>query len=199
MLNGAFELSKDSITARALKQIRHPLEHVPASFPTGRLWYAVYTMPQREMAVRHDLLAQGFETFLPMETSLRVRRGRKLKTKRPVFARYIFTAFDVNRDYRAIDATDGVEYILENTDVPVSIPAKVIEELRRLDSIGAFDKDKGPQIGEEFRVVDPASPFAELAGKVQSAGPRDRIKLLLKIMNRIVATEFSLAQLDRIT
>lgn len=194
MHGGMTELS---ITKRALATIVTP--DAPISFRSGQAWFALYVMPQHELRVSADLTGRGFPAFLPMISTQRVRRGRKVKLKRPVFPGYVFTAFDINRDCRAINATDGVEYILENNDVPVSIPIRIIEELQRLDSIGAFDKDKAPKPGEVFRVVDIESPFADLAGKVQSASPKDRIKLLLKIMNREVATEFSLAQLERIT
>lgn len=193
-MHGVIALPKDSISQRAMAAIR------PISFQ-GVAWFVLYVAPQQEKRVASDLSGRGFQSFLPMISTQKVRRGRKVKIKRPVFPGYVFAAFDLDEpiQWRAIKSTVGVEYILENNDVPVSIPSKIIEELRRLDSIGAFDKDKAPKAGEQFRVVDPSSPLYDLAGKVHSAGPRDKVKLLLKIMNRHVATEFSLAQLERIT
>ncbi len=172
-------------------------EPMLVSFPSGRLWFAVYTGISRETRVRSDLTAKGFETFLPMETSVKVRRGRRIKTKRPVFSRYVFVSFDMNLDCRAIRSTDDVEYILENNQVPVTIPAAIIEKLQRVEANGGFDKDKTPKEGEAFRIVD--GPFADMIGKVKSASPGSRVKLVLNFVHRSVATEFSLAQLERIT
>lgn len=195
-MHGGF--SSMSISQRALRQIKPPAEQsiAPISYPSERLWFAVYTSIARETRVRADLRAKGFETFLPMETSVKLRRGRRVKTMRPVFSRYVFVSFDMNLDCRAIRSTDDVEYILENNQVPVTIPQDIIEELQRIDANGGFDKDKTPKEGEAFRIVD--GPFADFIGKVKSASPGHRVKLVLNFVHRSVAAEFALAQLERV-
>lgn len=184
------------MTERARKAKREePL--VPASFPLGRAWHLVYTAPMMERRVVKDLEAQGFPVFCPHEVRQRVRRGRRIKVTHPVFPRYVFVAFDIEREEwsRPILSTDGVAYILENNLVPVRIPERVIEDLRWADAHGMFDRDKLPAVGEALRVTE--GLLAGEIGKVLSAKPNNRVKLLLKIMSRSVVAEFNLAGLER--
>lgn len=186
-----------SISEQALALVRPP--EIRTSHPIGRGWYVVYTAIKSEFRVELDLRAKGFDTFCPRENSVRVRRGRKYKISRPVFSRYVFVAFDPEREewFNPIKSTDGVECLLENNRQPVRVPPTCIELLRRAEANGVFDKGKTPQPGEEFRIVD--GPFADFVGKVQSAPAGNRIKLLVNYMNRAVATEFSLAAIERIS
>lgn len=190
--------AEQEMTVRALATMpEDPL--IPSSSPLGRVWFACYTNIKCEARAELGLKAKGFDTFLPRETRIRVRRGRKITITLPVFSRYLFVAFDPDREewFHPIKSTDGVEALLENNQIPVRISAKVIDRLRHAEANGVFDKGKTPQAGEEFRVVG-GGPFDDLIGKVMSAPQSNRIKLLLKIMNRAVAVEFSLADLERI-
>lgn len=185
------------MTARAMaQQPEEPL--IPASYPLGRLWFACYTNPMAEDRAELGLKAKGFDTFLPHETKIRVRRGRKIKTTTPVFPRYVFVAFDpaLEEWCYPIKSTDGVEAVLENNQSPMQIPSTVIDRLRHAEANGVFDKGKTPLPGEKFRVVG-GGPFDDLIGKVMSAPRAGRLRLLLTIMNRAVAVEFSLADLER--
>jgi len=172
---------------------------IRTSSPLGRGWYAVYTAIKSEFNVKDRLEAKGFGAFLPCETKIRVRRGKRQKFKRPVFSRYVFVSFDPDLEdwWPEIKYIDDVEAILSNNRSPVRIPAKEIRAIQLAEANGAFDKDKLPAPGEQFMVV--TGPFADFIGKVVSARANGRVKLLLKrLMGGAIPAEFSLAELERI-
>lgn len=164
----------------------------------GKGWYVIYTGVGVETRVCLELKVAGFGYFLPCETRAKNRNGRRWKVRRPVFPRYAFVQFDPDRDdwYGPIYAIDGVQGVLENNKHPVRVPGHVIEELRRAEENGAFDKDKLPTKGERLLVAN--GLWAGRIGKVIAAKPNGRIKLLLKMMERAVAVEFVKGDLERL-
>ena len=54
------------------------------------LWYAVHSRPKQEIRALENLQNQGFETWLPMLTIEKLRRGRLAEVTEPMFSRYLF-------------------------------------------------------------------------------------------------------------
>lgn len=165
---------------------------------SGRCWYAVYTAPKCEHRVQTGLACAGFGAWFPHETRVKVKHGRRVKIRRPVFARYVFAAFnEALDDWRGeIEGIDGALYVLENRDRPVRIPSDAIASLQREELNGAFDRDKLPAPNDELRVA--TGPFMGVIGRVLSARASGRVKLLLKLLNGMVPVEFPLAEVERI-
>lgn len=164
-----------------------------------RRWFVVCTGVKAEGRVAWTLEALNFDVFLPMETRMRVIRGKRIRVQNPLFSRYVFVGFDPQREewYWPIRSIDGVMGLLENNQMPVPVPTIAIEELRRLEANGAFDKSKLPAAGEVFRVV--AGPFADLIGKVKNARASGRVRLLLEMLGKVVEANFPIEQLERAT
>jgi transcription antitermination factor NusG len=182
-----------TIAIQALATIRDPM--IPASFPVGGRWYVVYTAPQAERRAVDGIMHLGFECFLPMER--RVRRKPRVKPQvyeAPLFPRYGFVRFDINRDgWGGILETDGVMDLLRPNNVPVSVPTTIIDGLRLADSIGLLDHTQPPKLGSLVEVTD--GPFSGLLGKIMRARSGDRVDVLLKILNGAVRSTFPLSML----
>lgn len=154
---------------------------IPESYPLKRFWHVVYTGMRSELDVRRDLKALGFDVFLPMSTRKTVKRGKKVIINDPLFTRYIFVAFDREKDdWGSILSTDGVEYILGANDLPSTVPETFIERVQRLEDAGAFDYTRAKlNFTEGDRVEIQEGPFAGLIARVKSASPKKRVRLLL--------------------
>lgn len=166
------------------------LADLPASFSSGARSYVVYTNINCEERAALGLRAAGFEVFLPTVTRM-VKRGsrKKIKVERPLFSRYLFVRFDINRDpWTAIKRTDGVEALICNNQIPVSVPDAAIERLRTLQGLGAFDETVGrTEIGKGQSVRIEAGAFADWVGEVLAAdNERRRVEILLDLLNRRV-------------
>lgn len=194
-MHGA-QIAGRTITERALATLQRPEPLIPASFPLGQAWHVAYTNIKCEHRARYGLEGKGFECFLPMEVRYRVRRGRKSAIRRPVFSRYLFVRFDIELQGTGdVASIDGIEQLLTNNDMPMRVPDRVIAEIRRAEANGAFDKAATLGQGEDVRV--PEGPFMGMLGKVQSASPGKRVKVLLEMLGRQVITDFGLAELER--
>lgn len=174
---------------------------LPLSFPLGRAWFVVFVSSNEmrwskdkhgnwDFPVVRRIEEEGFETFVPVEQRTIVRRGRKQVQTVPLFGSYVFVRFDREADDWGIlngDDIEGVHFIIQDTfNIPIRVPDKEIDRLRRAELAGAFDLTKPCSIFQEGDDVEiREGPFAGLIAKVRSAHPHKRVKLLLEGLGRL--------------
>lgn len=74
-------------------------------------WYCVVSRPQQEARASVELTNQGFTTFLP------------ILNDKPMFPRYLFAAFDRDRDnWGIIKSTRGCVDLLKSNFIPTPVP-----------------------------------------------------------------------------
>lgn len=74
-------------------------------------WYCVVSRPQQEARASSELTNQGFKTFLPTLDA------------KPMFPRYLFAAFDRDRDnWGIIKSTRGCVDLLKSNFIPTPVP-----------------------------------------------------------------------------
>lgn len=191
------------MTAAALKQLpEQPL--IPASFPLERRWYVIYTNIKCEFRANMGLKAKGFETLLPYIRK-RIRHGRQTSiVDRPVFPRYLFVKFDVDRDewFHPIKTTDGVEDLIRNDSLPVRVPDQQIERLRRSQASGDFDLTRKKAVseyaaGEMVRISE--GVFSGFSATVLAAMPdKNRAELMLEFLGRKSKIELDYEALQKL-
>lgn len=163
-----------------LARMVEPLPLLPASFPLGKAWFIASVEGRMETRARDEIVRLGFTVFCPMERRFRVVRGRKTEVVTPVFQGYLFVSFDRERDdWGLIQGARGVFDILkhEKFGMPAPVQQREIDMLMNADAAGVFDKANAFQQGETVEITDPR--FLGLLGKVKSAEPRKRMKILL--------------------
>src|SRR5579864_8916845 len=62
---------------------------MPAEYSENR-WYAAYTSANHEKCVSEQLRVRGVEQFLPLYTSIRQRKNRRVTVHCPLFPGYVF-------------------------------------------------------------------------------------------------------------
>lgn len=89
-------------------------------------WIVVYSRPQSEGWAYTNLLAQGYDAFLPMAGE------RNTDRLRPLFKRYLFCDIE-GRSLAAVRGTYGVCRVLSKSDgyQPATVPTGLIRALRR--------------------------------------------------------------------
>jgi transcriptional antiterminator RfaH len=153
-----------------------------ASADNDRRWYVAQTLPHREAGARQQLLAQGFEAYLPQVWKT-VRHARKMRTVRaPIFPGYLFIQMDVARArWRAVNGTFGVTRLLTAHDRPAPAPVGVVESLLAMeDCDGVVRRDAALLPGQ--RVTLTAGPFARTVGELLRLDGPARACVLLEIM-----------------
>ncbi|WP_036282442.1 transcription termination/antitermination protein NusG [Methylocystis sp. ATCC 49242] len=155
----------------------------------GERWYVAQTLARREAGAGAQLVAQGFAVFTPQVIKT-VRHARKLRTVRaPAFPGYLFVILDLNRDrWRSVNGTFGVARMIMGEDVPMPVPAGVVETLLGyVDEAGVCRFDRDLVEGQAVRVT--VGPFAQAIGELVRLDANGRVRVLLEIMGgKIPAT-----------
>jgi transcriptional antiterminator RfaH len=141
-------------------------------------WYVAYTQPNREdLAVDH-LLRQGFAAFVPHHRVTERRRGKFATRLAPLFPRYVFVAFDVERHrWRSINGTRGIVRLICASEVPRPLQRGVAEALIANDQSGVSAAACNLQVGEKVRII--VGPMAGMIGVFERLDDSGRINLLL--------------------
>jgi transcriptional antiterminator RfaH len=145
-------------------------------------WYAVHTLPHRELAAAIQLRFQGFQPFVPMHPKT-VRHARRFKTiKAPFFPRYLFVCMNLARDrWRPINGTFGVCSLVMAGDLPTPVPHGVVEALTTMtDASGNLSFSTEMRPGQKVRIL--TGPFADRIGELTRADESDRVQILLDVM-----------------
>src|SRR5690349_6944970 len=148
-----------------LVAMAHPLEGIPASFVRGERWFSFYTHIHAEKRAQQSIEELGFKVFIPFEKRILRRPRAKPRTyEAPLFPRYGFVRFDINRaEWGEIKYCKGVVDILRNDGIPCSVPQQVIDGLSLAESMGLLDRTKPPKVGQDVLVT--YGPFHEFIGK----------------------------------
>lgn len=166
------------------------------------IWGCLYCEPRKEFQAQGEIKKLGFETFLPTLMRSKMIRKRRVILTEPIFPRYLFVCIasdKVSESYGKIKHCRGVLYFLEGQNGPSATPNEVIERFRHAERHGMFDYSK-PKAqfaqNDEVQILD--GPFAGLIAKVQSASPRKRIRILLKLLGSEIETEIASADLQKV-
>lgn len=182
------------------RSIDQAVEELPASFEMGFAWYVVYANINCEARAAMGLTAKRFAVFLPTYAK-KIKSGRKLvDVVRPLFPRYLFVGFDINRDpWTEVRLTNGVESLVSNNEIPMRVPPGIVEEIQWAQVAGEFDLKKPPpaksvEIGDVVPIT--AGPFRDFVVEVTAAPDEHaRVEILLKILGSTRRIKIALADL----
>jgi transcriptional antiterminator RfaH len=148
-------------------------------------WFAANTHPHRETTACEHLRRQGFDTYCPV-IRRRVRHARKtIDALRPLFPGYVFLQPRRQQSLRPVASTLGIRALVCQGEVPCPVPRDLIEGLRAREVDGVIMRGS-----EEFRpgqtVVMAGGPFDGVIAEVIALGDKDRLLVLMNILNQAV-------------
>jgi transcriptional antiterminator RfaH len=160
-------------------------------------WHAVHTQAHAEAKAAAHLARQGYDVYLPLGRRWRLHARQREIVFRPLFPRYLFVSFDVERTrWRSILSTIGVVSLICHGEVPARMPQGAVEAIRNAEQAGEFDEAgiiARLKPGEKVRIA--RGPFADLTGQLQALVAADRVRVLLNILGRQVPTTVKLAEI----
>lgn len=160
-------------------------------------WYAVQTKPRKEQVALANLSRQDYETFLPMISVQRRRRGRWREIAEPLFPGYLFTRLDLRLENTApIRSTRGVTGLVRFGGEPRPVPAGIIRGLQEAGAgRGGFIRpEQVLNAGDPVEIV--AGPLAGLRGIFLANSGVERVQILLDLVghgNRATVSRDQLA------
>ena len=154
-------------------------------------WFLIYTKPRQEERAKENLENQGFETFLPMIAYEKIKQP-KLYSLKPMFPRYLFTKFNVEKNnWVNIKSTRGVSHVITFGDKLTEVPNSVMDYLKSKvddnDALKLQTTRKTFQKGD--KLVIHKGVFQGKEAKFLSTTGKERVRILLKLMNELIITE----------
>jgi transcriptional antiterminator NusG len=161
-------------------------------------WYAVWLRSNYEHVVREQLLAKGFQTFLPQVRAWSRRQGTARPIRTPMFPGYLFVrdALDKGR-YIDLLKVHGVVRVLEDGWTRLTpVPDDEIEAIRQ---IAAADVLVCPcahlRQGASVRVL--GGPLAGVEGMfVQDRSSKGRLVVSVDMLGRSIAIEMDASDVE---
>ena len=149
-------------------------------------WFVVHTQPCKESIAQKHLTEQGYDTYVPRFKKIR-RHARKVdEILAPLFPRYIFVSFDPEVDqWRNIQSTQGVSYLLIMNNRPIIVPSSIIQGLKDNETVEGVVPIQHLALfsrGDKVRVLD--GVFKDYVAIFEKMDGKERVQLLLSCLGR---------------
>lgn len=157
------------------------------------LWYAAYTCANREKRVASELQARAVDHFLPLYSSVRRWKDRRVTLDLPLFPGYIFVRLAL-RDRQRVVQIPSVVRLVGFNGLPAALPDTEMEIMRSGLS-GRLRAEPHPflTIGRRVRIA--GGPFAGLEGVLKRGRNNLRVVVSLDLIQRSVAVEVDAADI----
>jgi len=156
------------------------------------IWVLIYTKAKQEIKASENLQKQGFKTFLPLIAPSNKNSG--FKSQVPIFPRYFFAQIDFElENWTSINSSYGISHIVMFGEKFTPIPNNIIKLIQdRLDESGVYKEDISIvdyQEGDSFTIKE--GRFAGIDAIFLSNKSKDRVRLLLKLLNTTIISELA--------
>lgn len=155
-----------------------------------RVWIALYTAPNAEIAVRNAVLGlhaeNPYEVLLPTGMVEMMHARRKMMVDRPVFPRYVFAGIPHGRSWYPLKSVTGVAGVLSSNSEPQSLNPRAVSLLRAAMEADAFTEEKTSpfKAGDRVKVLvgqTPVEAFVESVGRLL---PGQRIDVMFRMFGK---------------
>jgi len=161
---------------------------------TRPCWYAAYTSAQHEKKVTAELGRRSVESFLPLYSSVRRWKDRRIQLNLPLFPGYVFVHLAL-RDRVRVLQVPGVAKLVGFGGLPVALPDEQIETLRAgLNGQLCAEPHPFLTVGRRVRMV--RGPFQGAEGILVRKKGGIRVVLSLELIMRSIAVEVDVSEVE---
>lgn len=154
-------------------------------------WYAAYTCANHEKRVAAELGARDVEHFLPLYSSVRRWKDRRVQLELPLFPGYLFVRVALRERLRVVQIPSVVRLVGFN-GLPAALPDEEMEILRKglCQSLRA-EPHPFLRVGRHVRIT--GGPFAGLEGVLKRKKSNLRVVVSLELIQRAVVVDVDAA------
>ena len=154
-------------------------------------WYAAYTRAQHEKRVAAELVMREVEHFLPLYSSVRRWKDRRVQLEFPLFPGYVFVRLALRDRLRVLQIPSVVRLVGFN-GLPAALPDTEMELLRSgLSERLRAEPHPFLTVGRRVRIK--SGPFAGLEGILKRKKSNLRVVISLELIQRSVAVDVDAA------
>jgi len=157
-------------------------------------WYAAYTRAQHEKRVAGELGAREVEHFLPLYSSVRRWKDRRVQLELPLFPGYVFVRLAL-RDRLRVVQIPSVVRLVGFGGMATALPDTEMEIMRSgLSERLRAEPHPFLTVGRRVRIT--AGPFAGLEGVLKRKKSSLRVVVSLDLIQRSVAVDVDAADVQ---
>jgi|SRR5207247_10711780 len=154
-------------------------------------WYAAYTRAQHEKQVAAELETREVEHFLPLYSSMRRWKDRRVQLELPLFPGYVFVRLALRERLRVLQVPSVVR-LVGFSGQPTALPDTEMEIMRSgLSQSLRAEPHPFLTVGRRVRIT--GGPFAGLEGVLRRKRSRMRVVVSLGLIQRSVAVDVDIA------
>jgi transcription antitermination factor NusG len=190
-LYAEFDMASSTSTIVASELTTYPgTVRLPARWAEQR-WYAAYTCAQHEKRVAAELGMRQVEHFLPLYSSVRRWKDRRVQLDLPLFPGYVFVRLALRDRLRVLQVPSVVRLVGFN-GLPTALPDEEMEILRS-GHCQSLHAEPHPFLTVGRRVRITGGPFAGLEGVLKRKKSSLRVVVSLELIQRSVAVDVDAA------
>ena len=159
-------------------------------------WYALWTFSNHEKAVAERLRERAIGHFLPLYTSLRRWKDRRVQLQLPLFAGYVFVHI-APRDRLRVLQIPGAVRLVGFGGPPIALPEHEIDAIRS-SLTHQVHAEPHPYLTMGKHVCVVSGPLRGLKGIVVRKKNGARFVISLDLIMRSIAVEMNASDLQRI-
>src|SRR5712692_10855821 len=165
-----------------------PAEHVEPR------WYAVYTSANHEKRVAVQLVQRSVEHFLPLYSSVRRWKDRRVKLDLPLFPGYVFVRLALVERLRVLQIPRVVR-LVGFSGMPAALPDEQVEILRA-GLAERLHAEPHPflTVGRRMRIV--RGPLAGLEGVLLRKKGNFRFVLSVELIQRSLSVDVDASEVQ---
>lgn len=171
-------------------------------------WYTIHAYSNFEKKVKEEILEQAerkglldkFEQIeVPSESTVEIRRGKKVPTDKKLLPGYILVKMQMDDDaYHLVKNTQRVVGFLGPEGRPSPVPQTEVDRLMNTVAEGE-ERPRSTivyEIGEQVKVTD--GPFDGFSGMVEDVDTEnERLKVAVSIFGRATPVELEYTQVQK--
>ena len=159
-------------------------------------WYAAYTCANHEKQVATQLDVRAVEHFLPLYSSVRRWKDRRVTLNLPLFPGYVFIRLALQERLRVLEIP-GVVRLVGFNGQAAALPDEEMEILRSgLSQSLRAEPHPFLTVGRRVRIT--GGPFAGLEGVLKRKKSSARVVVTLELIRRSVVVDVEVADVEAV-
>jgi transcriptional antiterminator RfaH len=163
-------------------------------------WYLIHTKSRQEKRALQNLEQQGYQCYLPILPTEKLRQGALTVTDDPLFPRYLFIRLAQDhsaKSWSPIRSTKGVSRLVSFGTEPVKIDGGLIDLLRDREAALQLEPERLFRQGERVRLAE--GTFAGIDGIYQMTDGERRVMVLIELLSKPVFVRVSPTGLRKVS
>lgn len=158
---------------------------------TMKKWYLAYCKPKEEARARAHLAAQGVESYYPMVEIEKLRRGKRVPQREPMFPNYLFIYVDLEEVTPVtLKSTRGISRIIHFGKEWTPVSSQLIYRLMSRDDSDEARASYARLPTQGDKVLIESGPLAGFEAIYLEPDGEKRAILLVNLLNQETCSSF---------